>query len=55
MALATALPFGLPSHHLALPLFGFAQELGDSAGGRQVRRSGLGNAFRGLPLKLQLL
>ena len=41
MALATALPFGLPSHHLALPLFGFAQELGDSAGGRQVRRSGL--------------
>ena len=41
MALATAFPFDLRSHHLALPLFGFAQELGDSAGGRQVRRSGL--------------
>ena len=41
MALATALPFGLRSHHLAFLLFGFAQELGDSAGGRQVRRSGL--------------
>ena len=40
MALATALPFGLRSHHLAFLLFGFAQELGDSAGGRQVRRSG---------------
>ena len=29
------------SHHLALWLFGLAQELGDSAGGCQVRRSGL--------------
>ena len=37
----SAFLFDLRSHHLAFPLFGLAQELGDSAGGCQVRRSGL--------------